>query len=387
MSEKRFRQLMDTVTNFAILFKNVDAIIEEWNIGAEHIFGWTREEAVGQPIKIIYTMEDRRDGISEKEMEAARTTGVSEDERWHRKKDGSLFYASGLLHPIFEEGVLTGYVKIVRDLTERVALEAALAESQNLIQATVEKAAKMDAEYKILTLEADRRERDYILHSALVQRVMITQEDERKRISRDLHDHLGQKLTALRLRIEILNSAVEQNGPFVEHLQKVQQLAKEIDADLDFLAWELRPAAIDELGLEVALANFIDEWSAHFGIPSKFNLNRSAEKRLASAAEINLYRIAQEALNNVAKYADASKVRVTLADEDHSVILTVEDDGVGFDPEEEANKEKGLGLVGMGERAAILQGELRIESAGGKGTRIHARIPAMYNNGGSLPAE
>ena len=386
MSEKRFRQLMDTVTNFAILFKNVDAIIEEWNVGAEHIFGWSRNEVIGKPIKIIYTVEDRHNGISEKEMEAARTTGVSEDERWHLRKDGSLFYASGLLHPVFEEGILTGYVKIVRDLTERVALEAALAESKNLMQATIEKAARMDAEYKILTLEADRRERDYILHSALVQRVMITQEDERKRISRDLHDHLGQKLTALRLRIEILNTAVEQNGSVTEHVQQVQQLAKEIDADLDFLAWELRPAAIDDLGLEVALANFIDEWSAHFGIPSKFNLNRPEKKRLASAAEINLYRIAQEALNNIAKYAGASKVNITLADEDHSVTLIVEDDGVGFDPEEEATKEKGLGLVGMGERAAILQGELRIESAGGKGTRVYARIPTMHNTGG-LPAE
>src|SRR3982750_745262 len=110
MSEKRFRDLMDKVTNFAILFKDVNGIIQEWSAGAEHIFGWKREEVVGKSIKIIYTPEDRIDKISEKEMELARTTGVSEDERWHLRKDHSLFYASGLLHPIFEDGELTGYV-------------------------------------------------------------------------------------------------------------------------------------------------------------------------------------------------------------------------------------------------------------------------------------
>src|SRR5215203_1553579 len=296
MNEKRFRDLMDKVTNFGILFKNVDGIIEDWSAGAEHLFGWTREEAIGKSVKIIYTPEDRIDKISETEMEMARSTGVSEDERWHLRKDGSLFYASGLLHPIFEEGVLTGYIKIVRDLTERVSLEAALAESKNLIKSTIEETERMDAAFKVLTIEADRRERDHILHSALVRRVMITQEEERKRISRDLHDHLGQKLTALRLRVEVLKSQVAENEQLQDQVLHLQDLARDIDADVDFLAWELRPAAIDELGLEVALQNFVNDWSKHFGIEANFNLDRNVNKRLAAAAEINLYRIAQEAL-------------------------------------------------------------------------------------------
>ncbi|HUR96720.1 MAG TPA: PAS domain-containing sensor histidine kinase [Pyrinomonadaceae bacterium] len=381
MDARRFRHLMDKVTNFAILFKNVDGIIEEWNVGAEHILGWRRDEALGKSVEMIYTPEDRVDRISEKEMAIAESTGVSEDERWHCKKDGSLFYASGLLHPIFEDGVLTGYVKIIRDLTERVSLEAALAESQNLTKTTMERSAEVDEAFKVLTVEADRRERDQILHTALVRRVMITQEDERKRISRDLHDHLGQKLTALRLRVELIKGEVADNQALHDQVAYLQQLAKDIDSEVDFLAWELRPAAIDELGLEIALNNFIQEWSRHFAIPAEFNMARNPDKRLAAPAEINLYRIAQEALNNIAKYADARKVHVTLADEDHSVTLIVEDDGVGFDLDEETNKEKGLGLAGMGERAAIMQGELKIETANGKGTKVYARIPAMYDDG------
>ena len=380
MSERRFRQIMDAVTNFAILFKDVNGIIKEWNIGAENIFGWKREEIIGKSVLTIYTPEDRTNQISEKEMTLAAANGVSEDERWHLKKDGSLFYASGLLHSIYEEGVLTGYVKIVRDLTERVSLEAELAEAQNMMQASVERTARMNEANKVLTLEADRRERDHILHSALVRRVMITQEDERKRISRDLHDHLGQKMTALRLRVEVLKNEIRENEELLEHIQHLEQLARDVDAEVDFLAWELRPAAIDELGLEAALDNFVKEWSRHFEIASEFIAARSAQRRLAAAAEINLYRIAQEALNNVVKYANATRVNVTLAEEDDIIALVVEDDGVGFDPEEEANRKQGLGLIGMGERAAILQGELKIESGNGKGTKIHARIPAIYQD-------
>jgi PAS domain S-box-containing protein len=368
---------MDKVTNFAILFKNTNGIIEEWNVGAENIFGWKRDEIIGKSVLAIYTPEDRTNQISEKEMTTAAETGVSEDERWHMKKDGSLFYASGLLHAIYEEGVLSGFVKIVRDLTERVSLEAALADAENMMQASIERTAEMDEQFKVLRLEADRRERDNILHSALVRRVMITQEDERKRISRDLHDHLGQKLTALRLRVEVLKNEVDRNEKLQEEIHLLETLAKDIDDEVDFLAWELRPAAIDELGLEAALDKFVNEWSKHFGISAQLDLERAAKKRLAAAAEINLYRIAQEALNNVAKYAKASTVNVTLAEEDDVISLIVEDDGTGFDPELKPEQEKGLGLLGMGERAAILQGELKIES-GGRGTKIHARIPAMY---------
>lgn len=380
MSERRFRHLMDKVTNFAILFKDTNGIIQEWNVGAENIFGWKRDEIIGKSILTIYTPEDRANQISEKEMTEAAATGVAEDERWHLRKDGSLFYASGLLHSIYEDGVLTGFVKIVRDLTERVSLEAALADAKTMMQASIERTAKIDEQYKVLKLEADRRERDNILHSALVRRVMITQEDERKRISRDLHDHLGQKLTALRLRVELLKNQVTRNEELQAQIHNLESLARDIDSEVDFLAWELRPAAIDELGLEVALSNFVSEWSRHFGIDASVDLAKGAKRRLAAAAEINLYRIAQEALNNVAKYANATKVDVTLAEEDDVIALIVEDDGIGFDPESKTEQEKGLGLLGMGERAAILQGELKIESGGGQGTKIRARIPAMYHD-------
>src|SRR4051794_20234367 len=98
MSEERFDQLMGKVTNFAIIFKDTEGIIQEWNLGAENLFGWKRIEALGQSIKMIYTPDDRVKGESEREMGTAKQNGFAEDERWHLRKDGSHFFASGLLH-------------------------------------------------------------------------------------------------------------------------------------------------------------------------------------------------------------------------------------------------------------------------------------------------
>ena len=101
---ERFQQLMEKVTNFAIIFKNVEGIIEEWNIGAQRLFGYSRQEAIGQSIEIIYTPEDRAAGVPEQEMLTAAQRNqekVAEDDRWHLRKDGTRFYASGLLHALF----------------------------------------------------------------------------------------------------------------------------------------------------------------------------------------------------------------------------------------------------------------------------------------------
>ena len=377
---------MEKVTDFAIIFKNEKAIIEEWNIGAEHLFGWSRQEAIGQPIKIIYTHEDRRNRISEKEMNKAVETGVSEDERWHLRKDGSHFFASGLLHSLFEDGKLTGYVKIVRDLTERIELEAALENAANTMDIRVEeRTSELGEANKVLRLQIAQQQRNDHLRHVLMQRVINTQEDERKRISRDLHDHLGQELTGLRLRIQLLKDKYAGEQDISDEIEALQTIAAGLDKTVDFLTWELRPASIDELGLEIALQNFVKEWSEHFNIPVKLTIDRKPEKRLAPVAEINLYRIAQESLNNVAKHAKASAVNVKLANIDHTVSMIIEDDGVGFPVEEKANTARGIGLIGLGERAALLNGEIEIESAVGKGTVIQVRIPADFQASENAP--
>lgn len=212
----------------------------------------------------------------------------------------------------------------------------------------------------------------------VLRQLVNAQEDERRRIARDLHDQLGQQLTVLRLNLELLKKTCRDAETFAQ-IGQVQKVARQLDADVDFLAWQMRPSALDDLGIAAALDNYVRQWSKHFGIPAEFNADRFGKITLAPEAETNLYRITQEALNNVSKHAKAGNVDVLLEPRGNSLMLIVEDDGVGFDPNKHTLREKGvsMGLIGMQERAALVGGTLEIESAEGEGTTIYARVPIL----------
>jgi signal transduction histidine kinase len=205
---------------------------------------------------------------------------------------------------------------------------------------------------------------------------LAAQEDERRRISRDLHDHLGQEMTALRLVLASLKADCAAQPDLLGRIERAAQIAEKIDGDLDFLTWELRSEVLDEEGLTAALGIYLGEWSANFGVGAEYFTSGLEGERLPAEVEINLYRTAQEALNNTAKHADAENVTVTLSLHGDEVTLTVEDDGAGFDPQEAFSDRtgRGLGLVGMCERAELLGGTVEIESAAGVGTTVIARV-------------
>jgi signal transduction histidine kinase len=212
----------------------------------------------------------------------------------------------------------------------------------------------------------------------LLHQVIAAQEEERKRISRNIHDHLGQQLTALRL---ILSSLKEQSPPSSQ-LDKVYSIAEKIDSEVDFLVSELRPTILDDLGLIKALENFINEWSRYLKISVEFHATGLKGKRLSPDIEINLYRIVQEALNNVSKHAKATHVSVLLEKQDKNVFLIVEDDGIGFDLsgyEKPDGKENGFGLLGIKERALLVGGTTEIESTKENGTTLYVRIPIQMS--------
>lgn len=372
-SEHRLRQLVDSVEDYAIFITDIEGNIETWNVGAERMFGFAAGEVVGQYEAIIFTPEDCANNVPEMEMKTAREFGCANDERWHMRKDGSRFFVSGVQTALYENGKLTGYAKIARDLTERVELEEKLQRANTTLEAKVE---ERTAELK---KEVAERKNSEEIRVKLLRKIVSTQEDERKRISRDLHDHLGQKLTGLALNLHLLKQRCE-DAELCELIEQAQALAKEVDSELDFLAWELRPATIDELGLETTLKNFTKAFSNHFNIPVGFHSKKLGKNRLLPEIEINLYRIAQESLNNITKHARATNVSVMLEKPDHHIVLIVEDNGIGFDPNKKTNRSKGLGLVGMIERAALIGGTVEIESAKGKGTTIYARVPARFTD-------
>ena len=158
--------------------------------------------------------------------------------------------------------------------------------------------------------ERQKREAERV-RTELLTRLVFAQEDERRRIARDMHDQFGEHLTALGLRIGVLKAMCADNTELTREIDALDAIARSLDQDADRLAWELRPTALDDLGLRAALTNYTQDWSARVGIPARLHTSGLLDERLAPDLETTLYRIAQEALNNAAKYSRARHVEVT----------------------------------------------------------------------------
>ena len=228
--------------------------------------------------------------------------------------------------------------------------------------------------------ERRKREAEHA-RTELLAHLVFVQEDERRRIARDMHDQFGEHLSTLSLRIAQLSEACEQGADLAGHLQALDTIAQRLDRDVDQLVWQLRPTALDDLGLRAALTNYIQEWSQRANIAAELHTSGLLDDRLAPEVETALYRIAQEALNNVAKHSRARRVEVILERRADCVLLILEDDGIGFDPADSAADRHGFGLVGMQERAALVGASLEIESTPGNGATILVRMAVPTDKG------
>jgi PAS domain S-box-containing protein len=383
-SKELLYQLVESVKDYAIFASDLDGTIVSWNTGAENVFGYKASQAIGQNCRMLFTKEDQAKNEPEKEKETARKEGRAADERWHLRKDGSHFFASGLQTPLYDEnGKHTGYAKIARDLTERIQLQDDLQALKNNLEVQVrQRTSELTESNESLRSELTERNQSEQSRVALLRKIVRAQEDERKRIAREIHDHVGQQMTGLQLNLQILLDEYKEDSKLTRQLTGLQTIAKQIDSDVDFLAWELRPSVLDDIGLPAAMKQFVEDWSKQFNIPAEFNLIGLDGKKLLPEIEINLYRIGQEALNNTCKYAKANNASVSLQRVNGTVKLIIEDDGIGFDLSEKAvftGKDRGMGLLGMKERAELVSGSIEIESSPGNGTTIYVRVPAQFD--------
>ena len=204
-----------------------------------------------------------------------------------------------------------------------------------------------------------------------LHRVVRAQEDERRRLARELHDETGQALTSILLGLRGLEDLDD-----VDALgQGVAALRERVVAtlqDVRRLAVELRPAALDDFGLEAALERLTAGFAEQTGLKVELE-SRLQDDRLPEEVETVLYRIVQEALTNIVKHAQASRVSIVVTQKPGAVGAVIEDDGRGFDPDRSVDG--GIGLLGMRERVALLDGSLTIETAPGKGTTLVIEIP------------
>jgi PAS domain S-box-containing protein len=363
-TEERFRLLVDAVQDYAIFMLDVQGHVSSWNTGAERIKGYTVSEIIGKHFSVFYPEEDLRAGKPERELVIAAKEGRFEDEGWRLRKDGSRFWANVIISAIRDEsGQLIGFGKVTRDYTERIKVNEVLRK---------EVAERTEAQRKLHDSERSLRQ--------LSLRLLQTQDEERRRIGRDLHDSVGQYLVGLKMKVDSLKSAAvrSQRGDSSE-LAQCSQLIEEAIAEVRTISYLLYPPMLEELGLKSAVPWYLEGFTKRSGIKTSFEVSQEFD-RIPGDLELALFRVLQESLTNVHRHSGSSTAIVRLLTKDQAIILQVIDEGKGTRSKNLENRAQdwmgtfGVGLRGMDERLRQLGGSLELSSTG-EGTTVTATLP------------
>ena len=212
----------------------------------------------------------------------------------------------------------------------------------------------------------------------LRRQLTLAEEEERRRLARELHDELGQHLTALGLGVQAIADSAHANPEITERAALVRDMVNALGRGLHSVAVRLRPKTLDDFGLDAALSTYTDEWSRRTGIAVDLHTDHNPQ-RLPMVVESAIYRVIQEALTNVARHSGATRAGIVVERRDGNVVAIIEDSGRGFDTSAtqptNVRVGGGLGLLGVRERASLLGGSIDIESSPGGGTTLFVRIP------------
>ncbi len=217
------------------------------------------------------------------------------------------------------------------------------------------------------------------MRQELMRHTVIAQEEERARIARELHDETSQILTGFKLHLAMLGNIPQNNDKSHEHINILKDMSKQITESLFRMVHDLRPPQLDDLGLPSALHYLVDDINQRYRMKVNIEIYETPV-RVNDLVETVIFRIAQEALINVARHAKTRKAEVILKFLPASLELSISDNGVGFDPNIKPVKPHGWGLAGMRERAVSVGGELLVESSPGKGTLVRVIIPLKHRN-------
>lgn len=343
--ENRRLALIVKQTNDAIMIHDMDGNISFWNPAAERIFGYASQDIIGQSAALL-TPQGREGELGQNlEAIAARRTIENYDTQ-RITREGRLVDVSLSAAPLVDphDGRVIGEICSMRDITERKLAE-----------------------------EAERRLEEHRQLTHLIQRHI---EEERRSLARELHDELGQYVTAIKTFAVAIGNKARVRMPDIEaNAQTIAAAANHIYDGMHNIIRQLRPGALDNLGLQETLRDAVAEWQGQ-NPGLRFTLNFSGElDRLGETLDINFYRIVQEAVTNAVRYSQATRVDIALARLDNGdLCLTVRDNGVGMNLCD-VDQTRHFGLLGMRERVQALHGQFELDSLLGQGTCIRATVP------------
>jgi PAS domain S-box-containing protein len=343
-SNEQYRLFFEATPLPCLVFDTSDLTILAVNAAAVAKYGYSREEFAQMNLRNIVSEDDLPN--LKQNLNVPPTANLV---RRHRTKDGAVLDVEVTWAPLSLEH-RDARLAIIQDITEKLKREAA--------------------------------EKEETMRRLLLEHVLQAQEEERQRISRELHDETGQLMTSLLIGLRSLSDA-RRLADARQHAQHLREIASRAIGELSRLARGLHSSMLDDLGLEAALRRYTDEFSSTHCIDVKLDLtaNLSALRR---SQQLNLYRIIQEALTNVARHAHASEVCINLANAGKTLRVSIRDNGVGFAPLSDSTGMAGhLGIAGMKQRAAMLGGALGITSQPQQGVTLELSIPLE----GKEPAE
>lgn len=382
-SDRSFRLVVESLEKYGIFHLDADGHIMSWNAGAERLARYRADEIIGKHFSILYPPEAVQAGKPTERLRLVADKGQSEDNEWRVRKDGTRFRANVVTTALRDPtGNLTGFVIVVRDMTEQQQTMEDLSQEIEVLKSRARQWAVdlMMVNDELRAEVAERRCAEEQLSTsrdqlrALAARLQDSREDERIRIAREIHDHLGQACAALKmdLAFAVRRTSVKQSK-IREKLDSAVRLVDDVIHSTRRIASELWPKVLEDLGLAAALEWQAQEFEArteikcHIAVPDD-------PLALDMDASTAIFRIFQESLTNVARHSQATKVVARLWRDGEFLVFTVRDNGQGFDPGQVKNR-RSLGLVGMKERVHLLHGKFTVDGSPGKGTTIAVRVP------------
>jgi PAS domain S-box-containing protein len=339
-------------TEEGIISLNAQGEVILWNKGAETLFGFTTDEMQGQTLERIIPERFRlahQVGIKRASQAGGKTVEGEMFELVGVRRDGSEFpleLSLGYWHKDAE----IFFTGIVRDITARKQAEKKLRQSEAELQQSQEELRALGA------------------------KLISAQEDERRRLSRELHDDMNQRLAMVAIHMQSAQGSLPESDPMQETLQQLYEEVSLLSDNVRRLSHQLHPSILDDLGLVVALRSFIEDFSQWEHISVTFQ-PKDVPTILPQDVALCVYRVIQECLRNVAKHAQADRVSVEVKGSETGLHLIIKDNGKGFTPEAVRLGTHGLGLIGMKERIRIVHGTFDVKTSEGKGTTITAWIP------------